>query len=141
MRAIVLFLNLGYSSCGESNKMKLDKNLLLWYFTSQLMNKEIVFTDVDYFNFSKACNLLPDMNEANKIFFLNNQQKRLINKNTIYLTSKSLLGPCYIYPQYINPKKIDYNITKIIKDLQLSRQNMTPQEKLQKIIDYIDFLS
>ena len=104
------------------------------------MDKNIVFSDVDYYNFSKACKLVPDMNEANHIFFMNNQPKRLINKNTLYISSKSLLGPCYIHPQYISPKKIDYNISKIINDLQLSKQNITPQEKLQKIIDYIGFL-
>jgi hypothetical protein len=120
--------------------MKLDKNLLLWYFTSQLMNKEIVFSDVDYYNFSKACKLVPDMKEANQDFFMNNQPKRLINKNTLFTSSKSLLGPCYIHPHHVNPKKIEYNITKIINDLQLSKQNITPQEKLQKIIDYIGFL-
>lgn len=121
--------------------MKLDKNLLLWYFTSQLMNKQIVFTDVDYYNFSKACKFIPDMNEANKSFFLNNQPKRLINANTVYLSSKSLLGPCFIHPNYVNPKKVEYNISKIINELQLSKQSLTPQEKLQKIIDYIGFLS
>ena len=51
--------------------MKSDKNLLLWYFTSQLMNKEIVFSDVDYYNFSRACNSAIDMSEANKSFFTN----------------------------------------------------------------------
>lgn len=121
--------------------MKNNKNLLLWYFTSQLMDKEIVFTDVDYYNFSKACNLSVDMNEAKSVFFTNNQPKRLINKTTIYVSTKSLLGPCYIHPQYLNPKKIEYNITKIINDLQLSKQNLTPQEKLQKVIDYITFMS
>jgi hypothetical protein len=121
--------------------MKSDKNLLLWYFTSQLMNKEIVFSDVDYYNFSRACNSAIDMSEANKSFFTNNQPKRLINRNTIYLSSKSLLGPCYVHPQGTNPKNIKYNISKIIQDLKLDRQNISPNEKLQKVIDYIGFLS
>ena len=104
------------------------------------MNKEIVFSDVDYYNFSKACNSAIDMSEANKSFFTNNQPKRLINRNTIYLSSKSLLGPCYIHNIDVNPKKTNYNLTKIINDLQLSKQNISPYEKLQKVIDYVTLL-
>ena len=120
--------------------MKSDKNLLLWYFTSQLMNKEIVFSDVDYYNFSTACNSAIDMSEANKSFFTNNQPKRLINRNTIYLSSKSLLGPCYVHPQGTNPKSVKYNISKIIQELNLANQKISPDEKLKKITDYIELL-
>ena len=40
----------------------------------------------------------------------------------------------------MNPKKTNYNLTKIINDLQLSKQNISPYEKLQKVIDYVTLL-
>jgi hypothetical protein len=104
------------------------------------MKENIVFTDVDFYNFSKACNLKVDMNYANENFFKNNMPKVMKNSKKTYVTSKSLLGPCYVHSIDVNPKKVNYNLSKIIKDLQLSKQETTPPEKLQKVIDYINLL-
>jgi hypothetical protein len=95
------------------------------------MKENIVFSDADFYNFSKACNLKIDYNYAKSNFFNNNMPKVLKN---------SLLGPCYIHSVDVNPKNVKYNLSKIINDLQLSRQNLTPSEKLQKVIDYITLL-
>jgi len=120
--------------------MNTNNNLILWYFTFNLMKENIVFTDVDFYNFSKACNLKVDMNYANKNFFKNNMPKVMKNSKQTYVASKSLLGPCYVHSVDVNPKKINYNLSKIILDLQLSKQDLTPSEKLQKVIDYITLL-
>ena len=103
----------------------IKRKCLLWSLSLKATSKRFSITDI-----------LP-----NKSFFTNNQPKRLINRNTIYLSSKSLLGPCYVHPQGTNLKNIKYNISKIIQDLKLDRQNISPNEKLQKVIDYIGFLS
>ena len=120
--------------------METNSNLILWYFTFSLMKENIVFTDVDFYNFSRACNLKVDMNYANKKFFKNNMPKVLKSSSQTYVASKSLLGPCYIHNIDVNPKKTNYNLTKIINDLQLSKQNISPSEKLQKVIDYVTLL-
>ena len=40
--------------------MNTSSNHILWYFTFRCMNENIVFTDIDFYNFSKACNLKVD---------------------------------------------------------------------------------
>lgn len=120
--------------------MNTNSNLILWYFTYNLMKENIVFSDVDFYNFSKACNLKVDYNYAKANFFNNNMSKVIKNSNKTFVASKSLLGPCYIHNIDVNPKNVKYNLSKIINDLQLSRQSLTPSEKLQKVIDYITLL-
>ena len=56
------------------------------------------------------------------------------------VVTKSLLGPCYVHPQGTNPKSVKYNISKIIHELKLDRQSISPDEKLKKITDYIELL-
>lgn len=56
------------------------------------------------------------------------------------VVTKSLLGPCFVHPQGTNPKSVKYNISKIIQELKLDRQNISPDEKLKKITDYIELL-
>ena len=56
------------------------------------------------------------------------------------VVTKSLLGPCYVHPQGTNPKSVKYNISKIIQELKLDRQNISPDDKLKKITDYIELL-
>ena len=53
---------------------------------------------------------------------------------------KSLLGPCIFHPTDIMFKDVKYNTGKIIKDLQLSNQNIPVDDKMQKIVDYIKFI-
>jgi hypothetical protein len=57
-----------------------------------------------------------------------------------FVVTKSLLGPCYVHPKGTNPKSVNYNISKIIQELKLNRQNISPDEKLKKITDYIELL-
>jgi len=56
------------------------------------------------------------------------------------IATKSLLGPCYVHPQGTNPKSVKYNISKIIQELNLANQKISPDEKLKKITDYIELL-
>ena len=121
--------------------MKANSNHILWYFTFTCMNNNIVFTDVDFFNFSKACNLDVDVKFARKNFFNNNLPKTTPHLKKTFIATKSLLGPCYIHSSDINPKSVKYNLSKIINDLKLSKQSLTPMEKLQKVLDYVKFLS
>jgi len=120
--------------------MSFDKNQLLWNFIFTCMSKNITFSDCDFYNFSKACNIKVDMNFAMENFFNNGVQKVAEGNKNVFVSSKSLLGPCYIHPQGTNPKTVNYNISKIIQELQLSRQKITPTEKLKKITDYIELL-
>jgi hypothetical protein len=105
------------------------------------MTKKITFSDQDFYNFSKACNIKVDMKYAMENFFDNGAAFGLSGSSTTFVASKSLLGPCYIHPQETNPKSVKYNISKIIQELKLDRQNISPDEKLRKITDYIELLS
>lgn len=120
--------------------MSFDKNQFLWNFLYTCMSKNITFSDNDFYNFSKACNIKVDMKYAMENFFNNGVTKVTEENKTVFVSSKSLLGPCYIHPQGINPKNVNYNISKIIQELQLGKQNITPNEKLKKITDYIELL-
>ena len=120
--------------------MNANSNHILWYFTYNCMNKNIVFTDNDFYNFSKACNLKVDVNFARKNFFYNNLPKTTKANDNVFVVTKSLLGPCFVHSKDVNPNKVKYNISKIINDLQLSKQNISPHDKLQKIFDYIELL-
>lgn len=121
--------------------MNTSSNHILWYFTFRCMNENVVFTDIDFYNFSKACNLKVDEDYARKNFFFNNLPKTTPHSKKTFIATKSLLGPCYIHSSDTNPKKIKYNLSKIIVDLKLSKQNLTPMDKLQKVIDYVKLLS
>ena len=66
--------------------------------------------------------------------------KTVEGNKTTFVVTKSLLGPCYVHPQGTNPKSIKYNISNIIQELKLSQQNISPREKLKKIINYIELL-
>jgi hypothetical protein len=102
------------------------------------MTKNITFSDRDYYNFSKACNIKADMNYAMKHLF-DPRVTSFVGDNASVAT-KSLLGPCYLHPQGENPKSVKYNISNIIQELKLSQQKLNPDEKLKKITDYIELL-
>ena len=120
--------------------MRFDKNQFLWNFIYVCLTKKITFSDHDFYNFSRACNIKVDMKYAMENFFDNGALKSANGSSTTFVASKSLLGPCYIHNIDVNPKKTNYNLTKIINDLQLSKQNISPSEKLQKVIDYVTLL-
>lgn len=120
--------------------MKANSNHILWYFTYACMNNNIVFSDIDFYNFSEACNLPVDVQFSKKNFFYNNTPKTTHQSKKTFVTSKSLLGPCYVHSTDVDPKKIKYNLSRIIKELQLSKQDLSPVMKLQKVFDYITLL-
>jgi hypothetical protein len=120
--------------------MRFDKNQFLWNFIYICLAKGITFTDQDFYNFSKACNIKVDMKYAMENFFDNGVSKSAIGSKTTFVTTKSLLGPCYVHPEGISPKSVKYNISKIIQELKLDRQNISADEKLKKITDYIELL-
>ena len=120
--------------------MRFDKNQFLWNFIYVCLSKEITFSDHDYYNFSRACNIKVDMRFAMENFFDNGALKSANGSSTTFIASKSLLGPCYVHPQGASPKSVKYNISKIIQELKLCQQKLTPDEKLKKITDYIELL-
>jgi hypothetical protein len=120
--------------------MRFDKNQFLWNFIYVCLTKGITFSDQDFYNFSRACNIKVDMKYAMENFFDNGATKSAIGFPTTFVATKSLLGPCYVHPQDTNPKSVKYNISKIIQDLKLDRHNISPDEKLKKITDYIELL-
>ena len=94
-------------------------------FLNECVLNNLVFTEVDYLNFCKVCNERPE-----KLNF--------DIKESNYVSYKNLLGPCVFHPKNIT--KSEYNITKIIKDLQLNKQSISPTDKMKKIVDYIKLL-
>ena len=120
--------------------MRYDKNQHLWDFLIICMQKNIIYSDRDFYNFSKACNIKVDMKHAMDDFFNPIGTKIVDGNKAIFEVTKSLLGPCYVHPQGTNPKSVKYNISNIIQELKLSQQNISPREKLKKITDYIELL-
>jgi hypothetical protein len=118
--------------------MNFNNNQSLYNFLVTCITKNITFSDQDYYNFSKACNIKADMNYAMEYLF-DTRVTSTAGDNTSVVT-KSLLGPCYVHPKGTNPKSVNYNISKIIQELKLNRQNISPDEKLKKITDYIELL-
>jgi hypothetical protein len=118
--------------------MNFNNNQSLYNFLVTCITKNITFSDQDYYNFSKACNIKADMNYAMEYLF-DTRVTSTAGDNTFVVT-KSLLGPCYVHPEGTNPKSVNYNISKIIQELKLNRQNISPDEKLKKITDYIELL-
>lgn len=101
-------------------------------FVSNCFLNRMVFTEADICQFSKSCNVKIDYK------FLNHYSKNLKYPN--YVTQKSLLGPCIFHPKDVYLKDVKYNVGKIINDLQLSKQNISADAKMQKIVDYIYFI-
>ena len=120
--------------------MRFDKNQFLWNFIYVCVAKGVTFSDKDFYNFSRACNIKVDMKYAMENFFDNGASKSVIGSPVTFVATKSLLGPCYVHPQGTNPKTVKYNISKIIQELNLANQKITPAEKLKKITDYIELL-
>ena len=125
--------------------MNFNNNQFLWNFIHVCVAKGVTFSDQDFYNFSRACNIKVDMKYAMENFFDNGLLKSakdssIIGPSLTFVMSKSLLGPCYVHPQGTNPKTVKYNISKIIQELNLANQKITPDEKLKKITDYIELL-
>lgn len=102
-------------------------------FVSSCFLNKIVFTEHDILHFAKTCNVRPNPK------LLHECKSELKYPN--YVCQKSLLGPCFFRPKDVYIKDVNYNIGKIINDLQLSRQNMSVDAKMEKIVTYIKFLS
>jgi len=101
-------------------------------FVNNCFLNKIVFSEADIIEFAKVCNVKADYQYLRKYvssFEFPNYNMR-----------KSLLGPCIFHPTDIMFKDVKYNTGKIIKDLQLSNQNIPVDDKMQKIVDYIKFI-
>ncbi len=120
--------------------MKFDKNQDLWNFFYFCMVKNITFTDQDFYNYAKACNFKVDMKYALDNFFLDGATKTADGSETIFVATKSIFGPCYVHPKGADISNTKYNISVIIKELNLANQRISPEEKLKKITDYIELL-
>lgn len=96
-------------------------------FLNECILNNLVFTEIDYLNFCKACNIRPD-----KLNF--------DVKSSNYTVYKNLLGPCIFHPRSIKLQNVDYNISKLITELKLNQQPISPAEKMKKIVDYVVLL-
>ena len=119
--------------------MNFNNNKFLYNFLVTCITKNITFSDRDYYNFSKACNIKADMNYAMEYLF--DTRVTIAVGDNASIVTKSLLCPCYVHPKGTNQKSVNYNISKIIQELKLDRQNISPDDKLKKITDYIELLS
>ena len=97
-------------------------------FIRECVDHNLVFTEHDYLVFCNVCNFKPDT--------LNFEAK-----NYDYKTYKNIFGPCVFHPRTLRLIDVDYNISKIINDLKLKNQNLTPYEKMNKIVNYIKLMS
>lgn len=96
-------------------------------FLNECVLNNLVFTEIDYLNFCKACNEKPEKLNFNV-------------KESHYVAYKNLLGPCIFHPRTIKLQNVDYNISKLITELKLNKQSILPAEKMKKIIDYVVLL-
>ena len=96
-------------------------------FLNQCILNNLVFTEIDYLNFCKACNERPE-----KLNF--------DIKESHYVVYKNLLGPCIFHPKTIKLQNVDYNISKLITELKLNKQLISPAEKMNKIVNYVKLL-
>lgn len=101
-------------------------------FVTNCMNNNIVFNTVDILNFSNSCNVKPDSKS------LKNKIKLTNFKN--YNQYKPFLGPVIFCPKNVQLKNTNYNLSKIMLDLKLENQNINPEDKILKIINYIKYL-
>jgi ABC-type antimicrobial peptide transport system ATPase subunit len=95
-------------------------------FVKNCVSNNLVFTELDYLNFCKACHVKPE--KLNVDYIINDD----------YVMRKNLLGPCIFHPR--TTVKPEYNISKIIKELQLDKQSISEEDKMKKIVDYIKLL-
>lgn len=96
-------------------------------FLNECILNNLVFTEIDYLNFCKACKVRPD-----KLNF--------DVKSSNYTVYKNLLGPCIFHPRSVKLQNVDYNISKLITELKLNQQSISPVEKMKKIVDYVILL-
>lgn len=96
-------------------------------FIKECVDNNLVFTEHDYLAFCQACNCKPEMLGFDA-------------KQYDYVNYKNVFGPCVFHPKSMRLKDVDYNISKIINDLKLNKQNSSPYEKMDKIINYIKLL-
>ena len=108
------------------------ENLCNLFIVNCVKNK-LVFTQDDIFNFSKICNIQPD----HKYVEDNLKKSNLDN----YKVSRSFFGKEFIHPVDVNPYRVNYNISNIVKELKLDKQKISNHEKLNKVINYIDLLN
>jgi hypothetical protein len=76
------------------------------------MIKKITFTDQDFYNYAKACNLKVDMKYALDNFFLDGATKTVDGSTSVFVATKSTLGPCYIHPENMDLSLDVININK-----------------------------
>lgn len=99
-------------------------------FFQKMLANNIVFSKEDYENFMKICN---HNIENFEICYKNYDNKK-------YKLSKSFFGKSYLHPKNVNPYRVNYNITKIINELKLSEQNIKYKDKVDKIVNYVNYV-
>ena len=100
-------------------------------FFQKMIENNIVFSKEDYENFMKICN---NNVENFEICF-----KNYDNKN--YKLSKSFFGKVFVHPKNMNPYTVKYKISDIIWELKLHNQKLNNSDKLNKLINYINYLN
>lgn len=102
-------------------------------FLNAVIEKKLVFKEKDYINFYNICNKKIDIETLKE--YKNNMPKYG------YKVSKSFFGSEYFHPEHINPYRVNYDLSNIMKELKLDNQKMKENEKLDKLINYFDYLS
>lgn len=100
-------------------------------FFNKMTKHKIVFNENDYNNFMKICN--------NKYYDNFNVCLKNINDKDIKV-SKSFFGKIFVHPKHINPYTVNYKVSDIMWELKLHKQKISDSEKLDKLINYFDYL-
>lgn len=102
-------------------------------FVSSCMKNGVVFNSVDILNFMNCCNIKPDaLKLKTKIKNTNFQN---------YNHYKSFLSPSIFFPKNNKLNSINYNLSKIMLELKLENQKISPKDKMDKILNYIKYVS
>jgi len=98
-------------------------------FVANIVSNRLVFTEQDYVNFMNICNKKADIVEFKKL------KSEISNYN--YKVSNSFFGKEFIHPNEVNPYRINYNLTDIMNEMKLKNQKINADDKLTKIINYL----
>ena len=120
--------------------MQITDSQFLGKFLYKCIANNIVFNVQDCHNLARVCNIKLDSDYVERVMFHPKSTNTAEGSPNIFVVSKSILGPSYMHPKGVNPYSVKYNISKIIYDLQLGKQNISPDDKINKIIDYIQLL-
>lgn len=102
-------------------------------FLHTMIQNNIVFTqkDYDYFN---------HINNSKTNQDILNLYKHNLNVFN-YQLSKNFFGKEYFHPKNVNPYRVNYDLYRIMNELKLKDQKIKYKDKIDKIVNYINYIN